>query len=351
MQMQQASQATYPEQAHLPIPESAAMAAVDWFVELQSAHVSAVTRSQWLAWRNAHPDHERAWQRIESVRGTLGSAGSPVKSTIAHAALTARGSSRRKQAIKVLSVLLFTGSIGWLAERQTPWQKWRADLQTAVGEQKTLYLDDGTQLVLNTDTAINLHFNDDERRIALMTGEVLITTGKDKRDRPFLVDAPQGRMRALGTVFSVREEDGITSLAVFDGAVEVWPSRLAGQSLVVHAGQQVSFTDKALMPLAAANADSLAWKDNMLVVKGMRLDDFLHELQRYSNATLSCETAIASRSVSGSYPLENIDTIVETLSAMLGLHVEKIQRLWGRATIRFGTPDKHASRDYRQSKG
>jgi transmembrane sensor len=340
--MHQLNQPAHSEPARITIPESAAIAAVDWFVELQSGHITPAVRTQWLAWRNAHPDHERAWQRIETVRGTLSGAASPVKAAIAHAALSARGSARRKQAVKVLGVLFFIGAGTWVAERQT--QAWRADFRTVVGQQKTLYLQDGTELVLNTDTAVNLYFNDKERRIALLSGEILITTAKDTKaaNRPFLVDTPRGRMQALGTVFSVREQDATTHLAVFEGAVEVWPKRLSGKSVVVSAGEQMHFTTTDMSALSAADTVSIAWKDNMLVVKDMRLDAFLQTLARYSEAGLSCDPSVADLRVSGSYPLHNIDTIVDTLSAMLGLHVEEVSRFWGGMSIRFGKPVRQA---------
>ncbi len=338
--MHPASQQANVDLQILPIPEPVAQMAVDWFVELQSAQVSTATRTQWLAWRNAHPDHERAWQRIEAVRGSFGSVSSPVKSTIVRAALSARGSIRRKQTVKVLGVLFFAGTGAWMVEWQT--RVLRADFKTAIGQQRTVYLEDGTELVLNTDTAVNLHFSATERRIELVTGEILVSTAKDSRiaSRPFLVDAPHGRMRALGTVFSVREQDNATTLAVFDGAVEVWPKRLSGQSTVVHAGEQISFTTTDIMPVSVADIVNIAWKDNMLVVKDMRLDDFLQALGRYSDVAFSCAENVAALRVSGSYPLHNIDTIVEALSVMLGLHVEKTKRFWGGQAIRFGQPIK-----------
>lgn len=326
----------------IPISESAALAAIDWFVELQSEHITPAIRQQWQAWRDAHPDHERAWQRIAAVQGTLNIAASPVNATIAHAALTVRGSARRKQAVRLLGVIFFAGTSCWVIQRQPAWRAWHADFDTAVGQQKTLYLEDGTELVLNTSTAVNLYFNDRERRIELIRGEILVTTAKDSHAvaRPFLVDSREGRMQALGTVFSVQELDDNVRLAVFDGAVQVWPKRMSDQSLVVHAGEQLQFAATSLPAVVAADKAVIAWKDNMLIVKGMRLDDFLRELNRYSTATLVCDDSVAQLRISGSYPLHNIDTIVETLSAMLALRVEKIRRLWGTESVRFSLPER-----------
>jgi transmembrane sensor len=330
----------------IPISESAALAAIDWFVEFQSGKMSAAMRDDWQAWRDASADNERAWQRIQSVRGTFETASAPIKSTIAHAALTARGSARRKQAVKALSVLFVVGVTGWSVQRQTFWQAWHADVHTEIGQQKTLTLDDGTQLVLNTDTAVNVYFNGQERRIALIKGEILITTAQDNyiTTRPFLVDTPHGRMQALGTVFSVREQDDETRLAVFDGAVQVWPAHMSGQSVVVRAGEQIGFTTNNMTQLSRADDASIAWKDNMLVVKDMRLDDFLQALGRYTDAGLSCDTNVATLRVSGSYPLQDISTIVDTVSAMLGLHVQTVTRFWGGTAIRFGQPIKQIGR-------
>ncbi|WP_234406203.1 FecR/PupR family sigma factor regulator [Methylobacillus glycogenes] len=71
------------------IPADISRAAAEWLVELQSAEQPETLRQQWQAWRDAHPDHERAWQHIELLGEKLGGLSSP----LAHATLAPRAPS------------------------------------------------------------------------------------------------------------------------------------------------------------------------------------------------------------------------------------------------------------------
>ena len=115
-------------------------------------------------------------------------------------------------------------------------------MRTAKGEQRRLQLPDGTQLLLNTATALDIDYSPTLRRLHLYAGEVLITTAPDTQSpkRPFVVDTPAGRAQALGTRFTVRHEaDGsdahATRIEVFEGAVELRGS--SGTALRIDAGQ------------------------------------------------------------------------------------------------------------------
>ncbi|MGR9580640.1 DUF4880 domain-containing protein, partial [Pandoraea sputorum] len=91
------------------VPAHVAERAVEWLIELQNDAVSPEVIAAWQQWRDAHPDHERAWKRIESVRGKLQPLASPVEASIAQAALTPPASSARRRTVKTLAVLLFAG--------------------------------------------------------------------------------------------------------------------------------------------------------------------------------------------------------------------------------------------------
>lgn len=317
-----------------PIPPDVARRAVEWLVELQSDPVPEPVRAAWAHWRTQSPVHEQAWQRIEAVNGRFAGLATPAGSAVARATLAPPGSARRRHAIQTLAVLLFAGGVGWKVEQHTPWRTWAADHNTGVGEQQAITLEDGTQLVLNTGSAINVRFAAHERRVQLVAGEVLITTAKDSLARPFLVETPQGEAQALGTRFTVRDLGNSTQVAVYEGAVQVRPRQPGAQARVLQAGEQTRFTAVAADTPQPADEARTAWADGTLVARGMRLDDFLAELGRYSPHPLSCDPAVAAMRVSGSYPLANIDKILDTLSATLGLQMETVTRFWGRQVVR-----------------
>jgi len=327
-------------QADRPLPPEVALRAVEWLVGLQAEHVAPGALDALARWRAAHPDHERAWQRIESVNGKFQLAAS-VQRQVAHAALAPSHSSGRRKALATLAVLLFAGGATWTARDQARWAGWAGGHRTAIGERRTLRLDDGGTLVLNSGTAVDLAYTATERRVRLIVGEILITTAKDAAGRPFLVETIHGEARAMGTRYAVRLLGTSTDVAVFAGAVRLQPRADGARPLVLDAGSQARFTADAVGTPAAANPDAIAWTEDFLVAKAMRLDDFLSELSRYSPAPLSCAPTVAGLRVSGSYPLADIGRVLETVATMLSLRVETETRFWGWQTVRMRLAPVH----------
>ena len=319
------------------IPPHVAERALEWLVELQADPVSPQVRQAWMRWRAEHPDHERAWQRIESVRGRLAPLSAPQTAGLARAALATPRPKPRRQAMKTLAVLAFAGGLTWTAREHTPWRQWMADHRTAVGERRTVVLADGTRLQLNTDTAVDVRFDATARRVRLLAGEILVTTAKDPQaaPRPFFVETAQGSAHALGTRYAVRQDDADTEVCVFEGAVEIRPHAAPDRPRVLRAGACARYSVQAIGVPFPAEAARIAWADGFIVARSMRLDAFIAELRRYSRAALSCDPAIAGVRVSGSFPLDDLGKVLQTLASTLNLRKETTTRLWGQDEIRL----------------
>jgi transmembrane sensor len=318
-------------------PDAAAIAphvaecAVEWLMELQCGEVAPQRVEEWRGWRAAHPDHERAWRRIESVRGKLTAVSSPLGNALARATLTQPDSTQRRRVVRALTVLVSAGAAAWSAGEYMPVREWAADYRTGMGERSTVVLTDGTRVLLNTDTALDVRFSQTERRVKLIAGEILLTTHEDARtpSRPFLVETAQGTARALGTEYSVRQEGARTAIGVFKGAVEIRPRRNADRRYVLKAGYRASYTAQDVMEAGAAIDDQIAWKEGFIVARSMQLGDFIAELGRYSREPLSCDPSVAARRVSGSFPLADTHKVLEALSVTLDLKIELVTRFWG----------------------
>lgn len=90
-----------------------------------------------------------------------------------------------------------------------------SDYRTGVGKRRTIVLTDGSQVLLNTDTAIALNWNEQERSITLRRGQALFTVAPDP-NRPFSVETDDCTVTALGTVFEVRTEREATRVTVLE---------------------------------------------------------------------------------------------------------------------------------------
>ena len=194
------------------------------------------------------PQHALAWARAESILGDFRNLpGNLALQTLDRAARRARPPPGHRPSGHAAA----RRPVAWTAWRQLPWQDWSADLRTATGEQKDLHLPDGSRLLLNTASAIDVAFDMTSRRLRLFSGEVLITTARDPSPspRPFLVETPQGVAQALGTRFALRLDGARCRVAVMEGAVRV-SNAGRGDSQVIEAGRQSAFERDRLLPSA-----------------------------------------------------------------------------------------------------
>lgn len=322
------------------IPPAVAEQALEWLVALQDAAVSSELVEAWQRWRAADPDHERAWRRIESVQGRLQPLATPATAGLARAALMPKVSPGRRHAIKALAILAIAGGATWSAREQRGWRQWAADYRTGVGERRKLMLSDGTSLMLNTSSAVDILFSATERRVRLISGEILITTAPDREavPRPFLVETAFGTARALGTQYVMRHHAHDTGVAVYEGAVEIRPRDNPARTLVLQSGYSASYTAQTITVPDAASKAGMAWADGFIVARSMRLDDFIAELGRYSRAPLSCDPALRDVLVSGSFPLDDVSKVLDTLGTTLNVRQQVVSRFWGDDEIRLVPP-------------
>lgn len=303
--------------------------AAEWYATFRSGKVEKAERRRWEAWLAADDANRQAWARVEaisqgvsSVKETPDAAGSAL-----HAAHQLR---QRRKMFKTLALTMLTGGVGWQLSRQEELRATIAGLgashRTGVGESRQLILADGTQLWLNTDTAVDQRFDHQQRQLVLHHGEILIETHPDSR--PFVVHSRQGRMRALGTRFAIRQFDGHTQLGVSQGRVEVTPFDAPAPLQVLDAGQEVRFSRHDMSPVADLPPTRQAWTQGMLIAQDLPLAEFLAELSRYRRGHLGCDPAVADLRVVGGFPLRDTDQALAMLAAALPVQAHFVLPWW-----------------------
>ncbi|MEX3776877.1 FecR domain-containing protein [Pseudomonas sp. MYb118] len=304
--------------AQAPISREIARQAAQWLVLMHEQPLSATQQQACARWRQTDPEHERAWQRVVHVQQQLGG----LPPGIAIGTLNRQ----RRQALKALLVLAAITPAGYLGYRISAQQGWMADFHTALGERRQMTLADGTVLNLNTDTAVDVSYDDSQRMIRLIRGEILVTTAPDPAGRPMRVTSAQGLMEPLGTRFSVRQFDGTTQLAVLQGRVRATPVHATAQ--IVEAGEQRSFSDTSFGPLRMTSALNASWTQGQLAVDNMPLRDFCEELTRYRPGRLRCDDTAADLRISGGFQLDDTDAILAALPNTLPVNVAYRTRYW-----------------------
>ena len=302
--------------------------AADWLVQLQSGTATEDDHRAVQAWCQRSAQHAQAWQRAEAILGDLRRLPTPVTGETLRR-LSRNGAVSRRQALHRLGLWLLAAPAAWLAWRETPWQQWTADARTAVGEQRPLTLADGSQVLLNTDTAIDITIDAQQRRIDLLAGEILVTSAKDlvTPTRPLLVRTLHGQAIALGTRFSVRIDGPLTRVAVLEGAVSIRPMHTA-TGLLLKAGERGAFDSDRILPATALETGDLAWEHGMLLARDMRLADLLQELGRYRPGVLRCHPQVRELRVSGAFPLADTDASLRLLGDTLPVAIQGLTRYW-----------------------
>lgn len=305
-----------------PAEREALRSAAQWYARLSSGIDTPAERLGWERWHSADPLHRQAWQQVESVRQMV----EGVPGTVAASALHNARESRRR-VLRQLLVLAGVGAVGWGGWNS----QWRSALMashhTGVGELRHLYLDDGSRVLLDSDSTLDVHFDRERRLLRLLSGRVLVNTAVDGLDRPFLVEVAQGQVRALGTRFTVQTEARFCEVAVLEKAVEVRPAA-SDRVLRLEAGQQLRFDRERLGEPWQSDSTVASWRSGSLMVIRRPLGDLLEELSRYRRGWLRCDPAIAGLEISGAFPLHDTDLALAALESGFGLRIVRRTDYW-----------------------
>ncbi len=289
--------------------------AVHWLIESQGDDFDPAQQQALQRWLQADHEHQRAWAHIQQVNQRLRGVASPV----VHATLQAPPSPARRRALKALLLLGVASATGLGLQSHNPLPGLMADYRSPLGQRRRMQLDDGSVLQLNTRSAADVRFDGQQRQVRLREGELALDVLDDPR--PLVLRTDQGALQLDSGRYNVREFEGFSLVSVFSGKASV-----AGQALL--AGQRARFTPLGWQAIAPVDRNSGAWVDGMLVASQMRLGDFLAELGRYRQGQLGCSESIADLRVSGSYPLDDSERILQMLEVALPVRVRRFTRYW-----------------------
>lgn len=308
-----------------PVSAQVLDAAIAWKLCLDGGSDSADERNRFMHWHAASEEHARAWLQLGMLDQRVNAAAGPARQALLQSRTTLRRRVR-KLGGGLASVLLVGSLLASIGSVSLSPQYWLADERTRTGELRTLRLEDGTLISLNTHSAIDLRFDDKQRLIVLHQGEISIETGHADA-RPFVVRTDEGRLRPLGTRFLVKREDQGTRLKVLQSAVAAQPLN-SGVEQVLREGQQVLMSPDSLGQTAPVSAGADAWTRGMLVVDNVRLADLVASLARYRSGHLGVADDVAELRVSGSFPLTDTDLALASLLPVLPVKVEQHTPWW-----------------------
>ena len=219
----------------------------------------------------------------------------------------------------------------------TPASSWHAAYMTAIGERQTVILRDGSRVLLNTDTVINIDFDDRQRKVRLVKGEALFEIIHNQT-RPFLVYAGMNVIRAVGTAFVVKLIEDEIEVTIQEGRVELKSikddtqnrvgNELTIASAVIDAGQTVK-VNKELQTLQEIETEEidrkLAWRNGLIIFSGEPLDQVIEEINRYTPVKfVIAEPDLNMLRIGGRFKIGETDAMLEVLDTGFGVNVNRV---------------------------
>ncbi|PEQ11582.1 hypothetical protein B2G71_15750 [Novosphingobium sp. PC22D] len=297
--------------------------AAQWAAMIDAGDMTSAERAECAAWCERDPRHRDVLSRMLSLHDHLGP-GDTLEKTALRRLLDHRETTRRVGGA-FLAVLLVLS--GWLVLRPQSTDAPVMAYRTERGEQRTIDLDEGSRLTIDTDGAVDVALTSEQRQVRLRRGQLFAQVKKDA-SRPFVVSTRDGSATALGTAFAVRRTEAATIVTVTQSRVRVCPADAPARDegcRVLGAGQRASMTPAAVTPLPGIDPESaLLWTEGWFEADDEDVATVLAELDRYSTRPIRFDGSdLAGRRVTGSYPLTDIDRALEGLARTANLNVRK----------------------------
>lgn len=301
-------------------------AATAWWVRLDADADDSSQQAAFQQWLAEDLAHEAAFAEISRLWGEL-DALKPQVPPLRLVATNPKIRTRRSQAIwkyaslaMAATVLLFCFSPLWV------WLQ--ADYQSPVGTSRSIRLNDGSTVVLNSDSALAVNINFQTRELSLLKGEAWFQVSPDPQ-RPFRVHAGDGTVTALGTAFNIHVGEAQTEVTVTEHSVAVnLDSGISTTNL--QQGERVVYSRQAISRAEVVDTQATtAWQRGKLVFQNRPLGEVIEELNRYHRGyfTIS-DSAIAQRRVNGVFRTDQPLAVIDALQNSLKLHSTRLGGYW-----------------------
>jgi transmembrane sensor len=303
------------------LSEEVRVEAATWIARLHDERHDRDVETELRAWLSKSEDHRRAFDRMTQAWEQAGE----IRLRAPNDGSTApKGRSRfapwAAAALAAVLVLVVITSVYWRDNA----------LITAVGQQRVRVLPDGTRVLLNTDTRIEVNYDKYFRRVRLVRGETSFDVSKHPT-WPFLVSVGDHEIRALGTSFIVRHDnDQDLSVTLVDGRISVAPAPGTGETLqqepqVLVPGQRLIISQHHAPAVDRPELSRVtAWERGRVEFDETPLEDAAAEMNRYTTTRIIVsDTGIGQLRIGGVFRAGDSGEFVKIVTAAFGLRAER----------------------------
>lgn len=280
-----------------------------WLAKWRSGRMTAAEQRRFAQWLD-DPGHRADFDALNAAFGRLDDiAEDPAMLAARKAALHRVKAPRPRYAMPMaagivaamlVTLLLFAMPhfvVGSTAPSERLWA-------TADNQRKQITLEDGSRIVLDASSRVEVRYGPAERQISLRGGRAFFEVAKD-RTRPFIVTTDMGSVRALGTAFSVDgRRDGIRILLT-EGKVRVRLDKsgpaAAGRPIDMVEGTELAANARGWSVRPKPVDHALAWIKGYIVFDDTPLRDAVAEFNASSRRAIEIEPGLDGQRISGTF--------------------------------------------------
>lgn len=336
--------------------------AASWSMRLDAGNLSSSEQEQLAKWLTESPDHVEELLIMNALWSTLDNIGQDISlpnlesTDVVHLdsiKATDIGNTSRffpnMNIFKKLSIAAtFTIGIAIvLLSTVTNNKNYHIEsYATETGEQRNIVLGDGSTILLNTQSYLEVAYDENVRRVNIIEGEALFSVVQDE-NRPFRVGAGVAVFEAIGTQFNVNRKHKDVTMTVIEGVVSVssqpqttsdyargegsddrqMPTNVPKTEVVVSAGQaSLVKSDGTLAYLKEADIyQTIAWKERVLVFRDATLGYIAEEFNRYNETKIVItDKELAQTRLTAVLHAHRLDALFETLQTATHIHIDKV---------------------------
>jgi len=274
------------------------------------------------AWLAADPAHAAAWKRVqEPWKSVGGHASAPEMVELRRAALAHahQASRRRRSFTKKIGVA--AGIFALITGAAVLWQMMQPDVySTRIGERRVVTLADGSQIALDSQSEVRVHYNRNGRDLTLSSGQARFKVAHNPQ-RPFSVTAEGHKVVATGTAFNVDLFGPSVLVTLIEGHVIV----LAPENIALDAGQQLVLSELAPPSISKINIErAMAWENGEVIFENDSLATVVARMNRYAQRPLViADDRTSQLRISGVFHTGDVNGFVSTIVSYLPVRAEK----------------------------
>ena len=331
--------------------------AADWLIKLdRNVEPSAdelENLREWLSRSSAHREELLSLARLWGNMNVLTELAVPLGDVGARERMT-----RPADRVRIGMRVAFAGftamlivSVAVLFTTPSPEDSWTTTngvYSTSVGEQQSSLLTDGSTVILNTNSRVQVNYSGEYRDIHLLWGEAHFTVAEND-EIPFRVIAANRRVEAVGTAFAVHLRDNEVEVTVSEGKVELVSHEPAvagpatsddapleellgtfeaGEAIIVADSAPDAGTEDLIRRIELPNVDRLlAWREGLLAFSGESLETVVEEIGRYTTVNIEIpDPGVRAIRIGGQFPVGETDAMLAALEDNFGLRVQRVSR-------------------------